>query len=192
VLLDAAYAEDSLTVSLGERLLRQETGLHGRSLEPGRDWLMEAGFVSYESRPGVRTTYTLVLPQVPGIAGQSAKASGVPEIAGQPAKPSHTELPGELPGKAPGIAGHESESDPRTLIEEEVPRGREGTKGETDDEKFLDALGLSANGASPTPVVGEIVDCSRHGPRLVVQVTAGIAYLRCGCQARAVERASRA
>jgi hypothetical protein len=64
-----------------------------------------------------------------------------------------------------------------------VPSRGEGTHDDaTGDETFLAALARSTEPRS-TPAVGEVVTCRRHGPRPVVQVTAGIAYLRCGCQA---------
>jgi hypothetical protein len=62
VLLDEAYRRRSTTFELGYSLLRELTQLDGRSLERGRDWLVEHGLLVVRSTPRVRTEWELVLP----------------------------------------------------------------------------------------------------------------------------------
>jgi hypothetical protein len=62
VLLDEAYARRSTVVELGYALLRDVTMLHGRSLDRGRDWLVERGLLLVRSTPRVRTEWVLVPP----------------------------------------------------------------------------------------------------------------------------------
>jgi hypothetical protein len=73
VLLDVAYTHKSPTVTLGYRLLRDLTGLDGRSLERARNDLETAGLLTHESQGagrGARTQWTLLLPERPLHDGQ--------------------------------------------------------------------------------------------------------------------------
>jgi hypothetical protein len=62
VLLDEAYRSKSTTVALGYGLLRELTHLYGRSLERGRNWLVEQHLVTVDSKGrgrNARTRWTL-------------------------------------------------------------------------------------------------------------------------------------
>ena len=62
VLLDEAFRARSTTVVLGQRLLRDLTQLHGRSLDRARDWLVEHDLLDVTSvvaGQSGRTEYSL-------------------------------------------------------------------------------------------------------------------------------------
>ncbi len=65
VLLDEVFRTRSTTVVLGQRLLRDLTHLHGRSLDRGRDWLVEHELLIVNSvvrGQSGRTEWTLRMP----------------------------------------------------------------------------------------------------------------------------------
>jgi hypothetical protein len=58
------------SAALGERFLRDRSGLHGRSFERARQGLMDAGLLTYESGKGGRghrSTYKLNVEESPAL-----------------------------------------------------------------------------------------------------------------------------
>ena len=140
-----------------------------------------------------------VAPPEPEPLAPPESATLAPPVVGTPQwhPPNQAVLPASW-GVPSDRGWHPSTENGKPFTEEEPSLVREtstavshtgGVQGGTDDETFLAALTGSTEPRA-TPALGDVVTCRRHGPRPVVQVTAGIAYLRCGCQA--VEEPARA
>jgi hypothetical protein len=127
VLVDFAYTKRSAVFEAGERLLRDETLLHGRSFQRARTWLVEQRFLVFTPRPGgrgqSRSTYGLRLPSLVEEVPASAR-----ELDGR-----------EVPAQGRDVRGSESEEVPAAMRavadEEEVPAEVPAdTRGRSDPE----------------------------------------------------------
>ena len=167
VLVDVAYSQRSTTVQLGQRLLRDQTALDGRSLDRGRTWLMTHGFVVYDPRPGgrggSRSTYTLLLQEATAIRGRFAD-----EVPAEEVPADRGRLVAKATAEATAIRGHELELTPTTnsrsneqlgTTPSDVTLAREDT---TDDDAFLAALRPTREDR-PSPFVPPALVAARVG-----------------------------
>lgn len=126
VLLDAAFEQRTLDVRIGHRLIREETGLHGRSVDRARERLRASGLLlgwSIDGKgPRSRTVYHLAaLPSADARKITSAPARTLVELS-----PALRRTLPELPTTAaehvrPSADAAESESSAQSSAQSSAP-----------------------------------------------------------------------